>query len=184
MGVMMPETCWDRSLTIKIRLVASCWFSLFTLVVIYFILCGPITARYCRYSVTSWWWMGIPPDTCRAVYRYKWTVYCCILLGNYWHIIFISIHLLATCWILLHLFNSTCVIGLTFSVDDCHLFRHKYTNESTEIMDTLEVHTKACRDIEFSKDGNILFSTSKDKSIMLSDVSTGKLKQFYENAHE
>jgi hypothetical protein len=32
MGIMMPETCWDRSLIIKIRLVASCWFlSLFTL---------------------------------------------------------------------------------------------------------------------------------------------------------
>ena len=51
-------------------------------------------------------------------------------------------------------------------------------------MNTLEVHTKACRDIEFSKDGNILFSSSKDKSIMLSDVNTGKLKHFYENAHE
>jgi WD40 repeat protein len=63
-------------------------------------------------------------------------------------------------------------------------FRHKYTNENTEIMNTLEVHTKACRDIEFSKDGNILFSTSKDKSIMLSDVNTGKLNHFYENAHE
>ena len=25
-GIMMPETCWDRSLTINIRLVASCWF--------------------------------------------------------------------------------------------------------------------------------------------------------------
>jgi len=33
MGVMVPETCWDRSLIINIRLVASCWFfSLFTLV--------------------------------------------------------------------------------------------------------------------------------------------------------
>jgi len=26
MGVMMPDTCWDRSLIINIRLVASCWF--------------------------------------------------------------------------------------------------------------------------------------------------------------
>jgi len=26
MGIMMPETCWDRILIIKIRLVASCWF--------------------------------------------------------------------------------------------------------------------------------------------------------------
>jgi len=26
MGIMMPETCWDRSLIINIELVASCWF--------------------------------------------------------------------------------------------------------------------------------------------------------------
>jgi len=26
MGIMMPETCWDRSLIINIWLVASCWF--------------------------------------------------------------------------------------------------------------------------------------------------------------
>ena len=31
MGIMMPETCWDRSLIINIEFVASCWFSLFTL---------------------------------------------------------------------------------------------------------------------------------------------------------
>jgi len=26
MGMMMPETCWERSLIINTRLVASCWF--------------------------------------------------------------------------------------------------------------------------------------------------------------
>jgi len=26
MGIMMPETCWDRRLTINVRFVASCWF--------------------------------------------------------------------------------------------------------------------------------------------------------------
>ena len=26
MGIMMPQTCWDKSLIINIRLVASCWF--------------------------------------------------------------------------------------------------------------------------------------------------------------
>jgi len=30
MGIMMPETCWGRSLILNIELVASCWFSLFT----------------------------------------------------------------------------------------------------------------------------------------------------------
>jgi len=31
MGIMMPETCRDKSLIINIELVASCWLSLFTL---------------------------------------------------------------------------------------------------------------------------------------------------------
>jgi len=44
--------------------------------------------RCCRYSdMSSWWWVEIPPETCRAVCGYKSTVYCCILLYNYWHII-------------------------------------------------------------------------------------------------
>ena len=35
MGIMMPETWWDKSLVINIRLVASCWFlSLFTLIIL------------------------------------------------------------------------------------------------------------------------------------------------------
>jgi len=29
-------------------------------------------ARYCRYSnMSSWWWVGMPPETCRAVWRCK-----------------------------------------------------------------------------------------------------------------
>ena len=31
MGIMMPETCWDRILIINIKLVACCWFSFFIL---------------------------------------------------------------------------------------------------------------------------------------------------------
>jgi len=31
--------------------------------------------RCCRYScMRSWWWVEVPPETCRAVSRYKWTV--------------------------------------------------------------------------------------------------------------
>ena len=51
-------------------------------------------------------------------------------------------------------------------------------------MNLVELHTKAIRDIEFNLDGTTLFSASKDRSIMLSDVNTGKLQRFYENAHE
>jgi hypothetical protein len=48
---------------------------------------GQTNARCCRYSdMSSWWWVQIPPETCRAVYRYKSTVYRCILLDNYWRI--------------------------------------------------------------------------------------------------
>lgn len=61
---------------------------------------------------------------------------------------------------------------------------YKYTNESNTLLNTLELHTRACRDIEFSLDGVKLFSASKDKSIMISDVDSGKLIQFYENSHD
>lgn len=60
---------------------------------------------------------------------------------------------------------------------------YKYSNEENTLVTTLEMHTKAIRDIEFNDDGSTLFSASKDKSIVLSDVHTGKLKRLYEDAH-
>jgi hypothetical protein len=48
---------------------------------------GLNNAKYCKYSdMSSWWWMELTLETCRAVYKYKSTVYFCILLDNYWHI--------------------------------------------------------------------------------------------------
>ena len=33
---------------------------------------GLSNARYCRYSdMSSWWWVEVPSETCRAVFRYK-----------------------------------------------------------------------------------------------------------------
>ena len=33
---------------------------------------GVTYTRCCRYScMRSWWWVEVPPETCRAVYRYK-----------------------------------------------------------------------------------------------------------------
>lgn len=61
---------------------------------------------------------------------------------------------------------------------------YKYTNEENTLLNTHEVHTKAIRDIEFSIDGCDLFSGSRDKSIMVTDVETGKLKRFWEKAHD
>ncbi|PSN32343.1 hypothetical protein C0J52_26806 [Blattella germanica] len=69
----------------------------------------------------------------------------------------------------------------TFSGD---VILYKYTNESTEILNTLEIHLKVCRDMEFSEDGNTLYSCSKDRSITLCDVNTGLFKNVYDNAHE
>lgn len=48
----------------------------------------------------------------------------------------------------------------------------------------MELHLKACRDIEFNHDGKKLFSTAKDLCIMITDVETEKLIRLYENAHE
>lgn len=61
---------------------------------------------------------------------------------------------------------------------------YKYTVEETTIVKTLELHEKALRDIEFSLDGNTLYSTSKDRMILLSDLETGKFVREYTNAHE
>lgn len=61
---------------------------------------------------------------------------------------------------------------------------YKYSNDENTLLQTHEVHSKAIRDIEFSTDGRDLFSGSRDKSIMMTDFETGKLKRFWDNAHE
>ncbi|XP_053995868.1 WD repeat-containing protein 55 homolog isoform X2 [Hylaeus anthracinus] len=74
------------------------------------------------------------------------------------------------------------MIAVASIVGDVYLY--KYSNTETELVSTLELHLKACRDIEFNESGTILFSTAKDLSIMLTDVETEKLTRLYENAHE
>lgn len=59
----------------------------------------------------------------------------------------------------------------------------KYSNEENDLYKTMEVHTKACRDIEFSDCGRFIISGSKDMSIMVTDIETEKLKKFYDAAH-
>ena len=52
MGIMMPETCWDKSLIINIRLVASCWFlSLHPT----FMMHGPKSLKFGGVLVTQLW---------------------------------------------------------------------------------------------------------------------------------
>ncbi|XP_011882894.1 PREDICTED: WD repeat-containing protein 55 homolog isoform X2 [Vollenhovia emeryi] len=59
-----------------------------------------------------------------------------------------------------------------------------YNNEETNLVSTVELHLKACRDIEFSEDGQSLFSTGKDLCIAITDVETRKLIRVYEGVHE
>lgn len=61
---------------------------------------------------------------------------------------------------------------------------YKFTNDECTIKDTHEVHTKSIRDIEFSLDGDLLISTARDRTIMVTDIETGKLKRFWDDAHE
>lgn len=61
---------------------------------------------------------------------------------------------------------------------------YKYTVDDSVLVNTLELHVKAIRDIEFNHDGTVLFSASKDRSILLTDLQTGKFKRSYEQAHE
>lgn len=61
---------------------------------------------------------------------------------------------------------------------------YKYTNDECTVRDTHEVHTKSVRDVEFNLDGDLLISTARDRTIMVTDVETGKLKQFWDDSHE
>ncbi|CAK9804748.1 WD repeat-containing protein 55 homolog [Anthophora plagiata] len=74
------------------------------------------------------------------------------------------------------------MIAIANIVGDIHLY--KYSNTDTELISTLELHLKACRDVEFNESGTTLFSTAKDLCVMLTDMETEKLIRFYENAHE
>ncbi|XP_045762829.1 WD repeat-containing protein 55 homolog isoform X2 [Maniola jurtina] len=74
------------------------------------------------------------------------------------------------------------LIAIANIVGDVLLY--EYTNDETVLLKTLELHLKACRDVEFDNDGITMFTTAKDKAVMGTDVETGKLKQCFENAHE
>ncbi|XP_055541992.1 WD repeat-containing protein 55 homolog [Wyeomyia smithii] len=64
------------------------------------------------------------------------------------------------------------------------VFIYNYTNDECVLRDTHELHTKSVRDVEFSLDGDLMISTARDRAIMVTDVETGKLKMFWEDAHE
>ncbi|RVE47761.1 hypothetical protein evm_007516 [Chilo suppressalis] len=74
------------------------------------------------------------------------------------------------------------LIALANIVGDVLLY--EYNNEETKLIETHELHLKACRAVEFNEDGCTMYTTSKDRTIMVTDVETGKLKKCYDNAHQ
>ncbi|KAL1377262.1 hypothetical protein pipiens_016382 [Culex pipiens pipiens] len=61
---------------------------------------------------------------------------------------------------------------------------YSFTNDECTVKDTHEVHSKSVRDVEFNEAGDLIVSTARDRSIMVTDVETGKLKRFWDEAHE
>lgn len=51
------------------------------------------------------------------------------------------------------------LIAIANIVGDILLY--EYNNNETKLVNTLELHLKACRDVEFNDEGTILFSTAK-----------------------
>jgi len=85
MGIMMPETYWDRSLIINIELFASCWFSLFTLEITSF--------NWFPYD-TSLFWTWSMESSCNArgvtqfllqVIQYVPVRHSCLFQGSYYY---------------------------------------------------------------------------------------------------
>lgn len=74
------------------------------------------------------------------------------------------------------------LLGLANILGDVILY--KYSNEENTLINTLELHTSSCRDLEFSSDGKLLATVSSDKTVMVTDMETQKLTRFFENAHD
>ncbi|XP_011209505.2 WD repeat-containing protein 55 homolog [Bactrocera dorsalis] len=74
------------------------------------------------------------------------------------------------------------IIALATITGDVYLYA--YANEENTLLRNIEIHAKSCRDVEFTEDGRDLLTCSKDKSIMITDMETEKLKKFYESAHD
>lgn len=74
------------------------------------------------------------------------------------------------------------IIALATITGDVCLYA--YANEGNTLLRNVEIHAKSCRDVEFTEDGRDLLTCSKDKSIMITDMETEKLKKFYESAHD
>ncbi|XP_078683599.1 WD repeat-containing protein 55-like isoform X1 [Branchiostoma floridae x Branchiostoma belcheri] len=60
---------------------------------------------------------------------------------------------------------------------------HSYASSANTLVRTFKHHKKATRAVAFSKDGNSLLTCSKDRSLQVVDVETGKVSQSFPQAH-
>uniref|UniRef100_A0A182PCQ3 WD repeat-containing protein 55 homolog n=1 Tax=Anopheles epiroticus TaxID=199890 RepID=A0A182PCQ3_9DIPT len=74
------------------------------------------------------------------------------------------------------------ILAIGTSVGD--VLMYKYSNEANVLAATHELHTKAIRCAEFSRDGKTLITTGRERSIVVMDSETGKFKRFWEAAHD
>lgn len=61
---------------------------------------------------------------------------------------------------------------------------HSYSTDENHQLCENTGHTKACRNVSFSSNGERLYSSSKDKSIQVLDLHTGTVVNKLEKAHE
>lgn len=73
------------------------------------------------------------------------------------------------------------VLAIGTSVGDVLIY--KYANEANVLADTQELHTKAVRCVEFTRDGKSVISTGRDLTVVVMDVETGKFQRCWENSH-
>ncbi|XP_039295381.1 WD repeat-containing protein 55 homolog [Nilaparvata lugens] len=74
--------------------------------------------------------------------------------------------------------NALAAAGIS---GDLVIYKYDLTENVTQR--TIEVHTGACRAVEYSLDGALLFTASKDKSIVVSDSETGQFRHVFDKAH-
>ncbi|XP_014791044.1 WD repeat-containing protein 55 isoform X2 [Octopus bimaculoides] len=75
------------------------------------------------------------------------------------------------------------VIAAAHIGGDVSLHSYSVEGDNQDLL-LLEHHKKSCRCIQFSSDGNILYSGSKDKSVAAVDMNTGAVTWHKKTAHE
>lgn len=62
--------------------------------------------------------------------------------------------------------------------------RYNYSIEKTELILKYSAHLGNCRHIEYSDCGELIYSISDDKCVIVAEAETGKFKNSFDEAHE